>query len=203
MSKKNKVPFFASLQVKYAMSYLVIFAVVLVLLNTYPVLASQDLLFTSKRDSLKSQAAVMASALMELESLSADQVERVMNMLDSMGLRRILVTDPAGLILYDSTQPSREEGEAGQYRYALYQEVVAALRGNDVAYSRYADHTFTSTAACPIVYRGMIIGAIYILEVDQAQGELLYSLQQNLRTISLVIAAVSYTHLTLPTICSV
>ena len=154
-------------------------------------LASQDLLFTSKRDSLKSQAAVMASALMELESLSADQVERVMNMLDSMGLRRILVTDPAGLILYDSTQPSREEGEAGQYRYALYQEVVAALRGNDVAYSRYADHTFTSTAACPIVYRGMIIGAIYILEVDQAQGELLYSLQQNLRTISLVIAAVT------------
>ncbi len=190
-NNKNKVPFFSSLQVKYAMSYLVIFAVVLVLLNTYPVLASQDLLFTSKRDSLKSQAAVMASALMELESLSADQVERVMNMLDSMGLRRILVTDPAGLILYDSTQPSREEGEAGQYRYALYQEVVAALRGNDVAYSRYAGHTFTSTAACPIVYRGMIIGAIYILEVDQAQGELLYSLQQNLRTISLVIAAVT------------
>lgn len=36
------VPFFASLQVKYAMSYLVIFAVVLVLLNTYPVIASQD-----------------------------------------------------------------------------------------------------------------------------------------------------------------
>ena len=190
-NNKNKVPFFSSLQVKYAMSYLVIFAVVLVLLNTYPVLASQDLLFTSKRDSLKSQAAVMASALMELESLSADQVERVMNMLDSMGLRRILVTDPAGLILYDSTQPSREEGVAGQYRYALYQEVVAALRGNDVAYSRYAGHTFTSTAACPIVYRGMIIGAIYILEVDQAQGELLYSLQQNLRTISLVIAAVT------------
>ena len=95
------VPFFASLQVKYAMSYLVIFAVVLVLLNTYPVIASQDLLFTSKRDSLKSQTAVMASALMELESLSADQVARVMNMLDNMGLSRILVTDPAGLILYD------------------------------------------------------------------------------------------------------
>ncbi len=35
-TKQNKVPFFASLQVKYAMSYLVIFAVVLVLLNTYP-----------------------------------------------------------------------------------------------------------------------------------------------------------------------
>ena len=37
----------------------------------------------------------------------------------------------------------------------------------------------------------MVIGAIYILEIDQVQGELLYSLQQNLRTISLVIAVVT------------
>ena len=90
---------------KYAMSYLAIVSVVLILLNTYPVLASQDLLFGSKRDSLKSQAAVMASALMELELLTSDQVERVMTMLDSSGLTRVVVTDPAGLILYDSTQP--------------------------------------------------------------------------------------------------
>ena len=194
MNNKNKVPFFSSLQVKYALSYLVIFAVVLVLLNTYPLLASQDLLFASKRDSLKSQTAVMASALMELESLSAEQVARVMNMLDSMGLKRILVTDPAGLILYDSTrQPEEDQAppEEDEYRYALYQEVVSALRRNDVFYSRYNPQVFTSTAAMPIVYRGMVIGAIYILEVDQAQGELLYSLQQNLRTISLVIALVT------------
>ena len=194
-NKKNNVPFFSSLQVKYALSYLVIFAVVLVLLNTYPVLASQDLLFRSKRDSLKSQTAVMASALMELESLSSDQVARVMNMLDSMGATRILVTDPAGLVLYDSTrQPEEGEGSPDgepEYRFALYQEVVAALRGSDVFYSRYVDRMFTSTAAMPIVYRGMVIGSIYILEVDRAQWELLYSLQQNLRTISLVIAAVT------------
>ena len=199
--KREKVPFFSSLQTKYALSYLVIFAVVLVLLNTYPVLASQDLLFASKRDSLKSQAAVMSSALMELETLSADQVTRVMNMLDTMGLDRVLVTDPAGLVLYDSTRAGEEEPEGGappeeaeeepEYRYALLQEVVYALRGNDVTYSRYADSCFISTAAAPIVYRGMVIGSIYILELDKAQGELLLSLQQNLRTISLVIAGVT------------
>ena len=104
--KKKKtregVPFFASLQVKYALSYLVVITLVLALLNTYPVLASQELLFTSKRDSLKSQSAVIASALMELETLTGDQVVRVMNLLDDMGLSRILVTDPAGLVLYDS-----------------------------------------------------------------------------------------------------
>ena len=202
--KVEKIPFFKSLQGKYAMSYLIIFAVVLMLLNTYPVTASQDLLFASKRDSMRGQAAVMASALMELETLSSDQVARVMNMLDNMGLSRILVTDPAGLILYDSRldlrpEPEEKPSDTGQhpepaepvYQYALFQEIVAALKGNDVVHSRYEDQAFISTAACPIVYRGVIIGAIYIMEVDATQGQLLFQLQQNLRSISIVIAVVT------------
>lgn len=200
---QQKVPFFSRLQVKYAMSYLAILAVVLVLLNTYPLIASQNLLFSSKRDSLKSQAAVMASALMELESLNADQVARVMNMLDSTGLSRVLVTDPSGLILYDSLAQSdpEEDSEENQpdtepeqeYRYALFQEVVLALEGNDVVYSQYEDGCFLSTAATPIVYRGMTIGAIYLTEEDTTQGALLMNLQQNLRSISLVLVAIALT----------
>ena len=38
--KRGRVPFFSSIQMKYAMSYLAIVSVVLILLNTYPVLAS-------------------------------------------------------------------------------------------------------------------------------------------------------------------
>ena len=87
--EKQKLPFFSRLQVKYALSYLALLAVVLVLLNTYPLIASQNLLISSKEDSLRSQIAVMSSALMELETLAADQVARVMNMLDNMGLERI------------------------------------------------------------------------------------------------------------------
>ena len=188
----KKIPLFSSLQAKYALSYLAVFAVVLVLLNTYPLIASQDLLFTSKADSLKSQATVMSSALIELESLSSDQVARVMNLLGDTGMDRILVTDPAGQILYDSTVPMAE-GEEGQeeYRYALFQEIVTALQGSVVVGSEYVDRTFVSTAAAPIVYRGMTIGAIYILEVDEAQGALLYNLQKNLRNISIVVAVVT------------
>lgn len=194
--KSKKVPFFSSLQLKYAMSYLAIFAVVLLLLNTYPVLACQDLLFGSKRDAMKSQAAVISSALMELESLSAEQVEKVMNMLDNTGLSRILVTDPAGLILYDSLATPKAEAETSSaqapvYRYAMSQETVLALRGYDVFRSEFRDALFASSAAMPIVYRGMTIGAIYIYEEDAAQGALLLGLQQNLKIISLVIAAVT------------
>ncbi len=205
---KQKIPFFARLQVKYALSYLALLAAVLALLNTYPLIASQNLLISSKEDSLRSQTAVMASALMELESLSADQVARVMNMLDNMGLERILVTDPSGLILYDSlTQEDQEDAEnapqssaAGEappqeetYRYALFQEVALALQGNDVLYSRYEDGIFFSTAAAPIVYRGMTIGAIYVCDWDNAQGKLLMNLQQNLSTISLVLVVLALT----------
>ena len=205
--EQQKIPFFSRLQVKYALSYLTLLAVVLVLLNTYPLIASQNLLISSKQDSLRSQTAVMSSALMELESLSADQVARVMNMLDSMGLERILVTDPSGLVLYDSlTQGQEADGASGQetadtggsaasaeplYQYALFQEVALALQGNDVLYSHYEDGIFFSTAASPIVYRGMTIGAIYICDWDNTQGALLLSLQQNLRTISLILVVIA------------
>lgn len=194
---QSKIPFFSQLQVKYAMSYLAILAVVLVLLNTYPLIASQDLLFSSKRDSLKNQSAVMSSALMELETLTPDQVTRVMNLLDNVEMERIIVTDASGLILYDSLIQSAEgktpsdPDASPAFQYALFQEVVFALQGNDVFYSQYQDGVFRSTAASPIIYRGMTIGSIYIYDQDDTQGALLMSLQQNLRTISLVLAVIA------------
>lgn len=191
--RRQKIPFLSSLQGKYAMSYLAILAVVLVLLNTYPLLASQELLFRSKRDALKSQVTVMSSALMELEQLSAEQVARVMDMLDSTDLSRVMVTDSAGQILYDSADKrlADQQRPVEEYRYALFQEVVLALQGYDVANSRYTQGRFTSAAATPVVYRGMTIGAVYINEVDTAQGALMQSLQVNLRNISIVIAVVA------------
>ena len=203
--EKQKIPLFSHLQVKYALSYLALLAVVLVLLNTYPLVASEDLLVSSKQDSLRSQTAVMSSALMELESLSADQVARVMNMLDNMGLERILVTDPSGLILYDSLTQGQDDPETQSpadsggesppqeptYQYALFQEVALALKGSDVLFSQYEDGVILSTAASPIVYRGMTIGCIYICDWDNTQGALLMSLQQNLSTISMVLVVIA------------
>ena len=58
-------------------------------------------------------------------------------------------------------------------------------------YSDYEDGVFLSTAAAPIVYRGMTIGGIYICDWDNTQGTLLMSLQQNLRTISLVLMVIA------------
>jgi signal transduction histidine kinase len=185
-SRENSVPFWRSLRVKYAMTYLVVIAAVLLLLNTYPVLASQRMVFQSKQTSLQSQASVVASALAGPDGLSQEGVERVMEVLGDTGLSRVLVTGPSGEVLYDTSAASGSVG-----RYALLTEVVSALRGNDDFTSDYADGAFHSRAATPVTYRGMTQGAVYVDEYDAEQGRLLVGIQQTLRTISLVIVGVS------------
>ena len=43
MPQSKRIPFWRSLRTKFAMTYLIIVAAVLVLLNPYPVLVSQNL----------------------------------------------------------------------------------------------------------------------------------------------------------------
>ena len=51
------------MQLKISASYLAILLVVMVLMNTYPLLVSQDLVFRSKCSSLLSSAAVLNAAV--------------------------------------------------------------------------------------------------------------------------------------------
>ena len=146
MRKKETFVLFHSIQVKYALTYIVVIAAVLILLNTYPVLVSQDLIFKSKQVSLQNQTAVVASALAGLETLTPEGVDQVMNQLDDMGLTRILVTDGAGMVLYDTL-----EGGGTHYQYALLREITGALDGYDVFYSKYQQGKFCSQASSPVV----------------------------------------------------
>ncbi len=182
----RNVPFWRSLRTKYVLTYLVTIAAVLMLLNTYPLLVSQDMVFKSKQTSLQSQASVMASALAGQEGLNREGVGRVMEVLGDTGLSRVMVTDPSGVVLYDTSASSVEQ-------YALLYEIAGALRGRDEFRSDYISGAFCSRAAVPVTYRGMTLGAVYVDEVDAEQGRLLIGIQQTLRTISLIIAVVSAT----------
>lgn len=187
-AESKKVSFGRSLKTKFAATYFVIVAAVVVLLNTYPVIVSQDLMYQSKHLSLQGQAAVIASALAGPEPLTSESVERTISVLSISGIRRIMVTDPAGVILYDYDNGERT---AAQGRYALIWELTSALKGNDAFRSEYRDGAFRSRAAVPVTYRGVIIGAVYLYEYDAEQGTLLQGIQSNLRTISIVICAVA------------
>ena len=189
--KGRHVPFWSSLQAKFALAYIVVIAAAIALLNTYPVLGSRDLVISSKMGNLKSQASLMASNLATLERLSLDnrdRVERVIGDLPDVGLGRIVVTDPAGLTLYDSGGPGSTVGH-----YAIFGEVTTALKDNgyDVFRCEYRDGAFRSRAAAPVVHRNVVLGAVYLYEYDTAQGALLLGMQKNLRNLSMVICLVA------------
>ena len=155
------------------------------LLNTYPLLVSQDLVFRSKATTLQSSVSVMVNSLSGLDELTEENVAQDMAVVEETGLSRILVTDSAGRILYDT----RETGSAvGQYTF--YTEVVQALLGNDAFTCQYKDAAFRSRASSPVMYQSQIIGAVYAYEYDTEQASLLEGLRSNLLRLSGIIAVV-------------
>ena len=101
----------ATLQLKFSLSYILVIAAVLVLLNSYPLLVSQNLMVSSNQDNLKSTAKVIESALMGLERLTEENVSAALSGLNETGATRIMVTDSAGLVLYDTRQGGDAVGE--------------------------------------------------------------------------------------------
>ena len=152
-------------------------------MNSYPLLVSQNLVFRSKQAAMTGSVKVIESALSGLEALTQDNVSQAMNGVDDTGVSRILITDTAGRVLYDS----RETGSAVGL-YAFYTEIVQALDGNDAFFSSYDGQAFLSRVASPVVYHNETVGAIYAYEYDTEQAELFRSLRSNLLRISLLVA---------------
>ena len=182
---KDKGRIWDSLQFKFGLSYILIIAGVLLLLNTYPLRVSQDLVFRSKATTLQSSVSVMVYSLSGLDRLTEENVSQAMAVVEETGLSRILVTDSAGKVLYDTRETNDALGE-----YSFYTEIVQALLGNDVFSSSYRDGAFRSRAASPVLYQNQIIGAVYAYEYDREQAALLEGLQGNLLRLSAGIAVV-------------
>ena len=176
-----KIPVLHSLQMRLALGYSALIAALLILMNTYPLLMSQNLMFRSQQTALANQAVVITNALTTADQLTPAGVEQSLSQVEDLNVQRILITDEAGLVLYDS----QENGVAG--KYALTGEVVAALRGNDAFSSTYQDGLFSSRGAWPVMNRNRVVGAVCLYETDGDQGALLRELQRNLRLISVVV----------------
>ena len=160
-----------------------ILLIVLVLMNTYPLLVSEDLVFRAKHTALQASASAINTAVAGLEELTEENVAQAMEAVEIDGVSRAVVTDENGLALYDT----REVGSAAGY-YVFYTELVQALRGYSAVYSVYEEGAFRSSAAQPVLYRNQIIGAVYVYDYDTQQASLLKDLQNNLMRISVGIA---------------
>lgn len=175
-----------SVQFKFVALFFLLLAVLLGLLNTYPIVVSRDLVFTSKESTLQNQASVMSSSLAALEALTEDNVEQVMELLDIMSLTRVIITDDAGKILYDTSDVDPSVGS-----YALFSEISRALSGQVVFYSRFDGSAFMSRASTPVRAKGVTLGAVYLYEYDSEQASLVTSIQVNMRNTSLAVGAVA------------
>lgn len=172
-----------SVQFKFAITFLVLIAGLMVMLNTYPTIVSRDLVFNTKQASLQSQASVMSSALSAPDELTSDTVLEVMELLDLRSLTRVIVTDKSARILYDTARLDPSVG-----RYAMFSEVRRALKGEIVCYSVYDGKAFMTCEAMPIRNNGSTVGAVYLYEFDSAQAELISNIQKNLRNITLILS---------------
>ena len=157
--------------------------IVIVLMNTYPLLVSEDLVFRSKYAALLSGAAAINTAVTGLDELTEENVGAALTGVEPEGVSRAIVTDPYGRVLYDT----REAGNATGY-YVFYTELVSALQGSSAVYCVYKEGAFHSSAAQPVLYRNEIIGGVYVYEYDTQQASLLLTLQNNLMTISVGVA---------------
>ena len=125
---------------------------------------------------------LVAAEVTSLDVLNPATVSGVISGMDSLRTARLIVTDAAGVALYDSLQTDSALG-----KFILLPEVVQALRHNDVFTWRYHEGATQSQAATPMITYGVLSGCVYIMEYDQAQGALIQSLQTNILTITIIL----------------
>lgn len=162
----------SSVQFRFAVTFTVLVAILLTLINTYPTRASRDIVFAEKQSALTNRAAVVSSSLSLLDNLTPDNTRQVLALLDLRDLTRIVVTDSTGLAVYDSAAENNIRG-----KYTLYPELVRALDGQAVFYSHYTNEAFLSRAAMPVMSSGKTVGAVYVCESDSERAALIGSIR--------------------------
>ena len=174
---------FRKSQYRYAMTYVVITLVVLLILNIYCSIACQNLFYESKKSSMIEKCLLASDEVSTLEVMNSSTVSAVIGQIESLKASRLLVTDQAGCTLYDSSG-----AQVGSY--ALLPEILTALGGNDVCSWKYRSGTIDCRAATPVFYYGTIVGCVYMTDFDTTQGKLIQSLQRTIFFITFLLEAV-------------
>lgn len=174
---------YSTTQFRYGMIYVVITLIALVILNFYCSLTCQQLFYESKRSSMVEKCLLASDEINSLEILNPSTVSVILSQMESLTVNRLLVTDQAGAVLYDT-------GGLEIGSYALFPEVLTALKSNDVYSWNYRDGVIHSRAAAPIFSYGTIVGCIYMTESDSAQGALIASMQTTVLRITVALELV-------------
>lgn len=99
----------ASSQLRYAAAYILITAAALFLLNLYASTTIRSMTFHAQADSLESKAQLLSNALLQLDELSAGRAAQAVNSMEELHTTRTVVTDAAGVAVYDSLTTGNAE----------------------------------------------------------------------------------------------
>ena len=171
-----------SIRIQFISFITALLLVLLLLLNSYPLISSRDAVFEEKRSSMTAQAATLASSLSGLERLSPENIAEVLRYLDLSGYTRVLVADRSGGSLYDS---------AGQAGGQIPADLLTCLKGKTVFRSSFREAAFLSSIAIPLSAQGELTGALYLTERDEERAEMLLGFQHRIRAASLGIGALA------------
>ena len=183
-SKKTAPGRYSSVQFRYAMVYVLITAVVLVFLNIYTASTSEQIFYQSKKSAMVEKCLLAGAEIADLEVLNPTTVAAAVKQMDTLNDARLVITDQAGVAVYDSKNPDNVG------KYLLFPEIVEALEGYDIYTGQYRDGALRSQSAAPVLSYGTLIGCVYMAENDTDQGSLIGSLQTNILSITLVLEVV-------------
>lgn len=170
-------------QLRYAILYVIITVLALFFLNIYAANTSRKLVFRTNEAAVLDRARLLSASFPELDSVTEEAAQQAVAVLGAKSYDRIVVTDDAGVAVYDSLTVGNEVG--AQF---LLSSIVEALEGSDVFYGRFLNGVVESYAAVPIMYYDVPIGAVYLTVFDSTQGVLLQGLQVTIARLSLMLA---------------
>ena len=177
---------YGNTQLRYAMTYVFITFVVLLILNIYCAKTSQQLFYQSKEISMIEKCQLAADEIAKLEVLNTSTISSAINRMNSLEFTRLIVTDQSGKTIYDSMN-------SAQGTYSLLPEIVQALDdrihiyGNNAFSWRYHDGAMISRAATPVLYYGTVIGCVYMTEYDTYQGTVIQTLLDTILQITFIL----------------
>ena len=168
------------------MVILVLTTVLLMIQTLLPVRTTENMIFSYKRALLLDKAEAIASSLNNNLVLTGEGAQEVVSILGTSDVGQIVITDGDGVVLY-----STNTGTAPVESYALFPEIISALKGNDAFRCIYTIDAFESYGAMPVMVGNVITGCVYVAEEDQEQAEILRQIQQDAIRMSGIVVLVS------------
>ncbi len=130
------------------------------------------------------RALLAAEEVGKLETLDQEQIHLALDRLSSLKVTKTVVTNQAGIILYDSTDTTVIGTKAP------YSQVEKSMEGYDLFDWNYRMGNMRSEATVPIISNGLTVGSVYLLEEDPQQGTLLKRLQRTILIITIVLESI-------------